>query len=336
MLSQSDIEEIFAGAKSPAGVDALLETMLDHGGEVPGYIATDFWRWVEIRGGGHVLRILVAPDYLAVGSPPFRLARTTPYGAQAAEDTSNAILPSRKIVREIQRAASPRIPFLDVKGPPFNVPLSQIATANATKLANDAAERAFSSRGISAGEGLTIGYKKAIVSGPGLDGSKVAVYGGIGTSLDPASGKAEVVQPYYTGHPSSYSDYSHGIVLVSRKAVLDGASVDLRMDVFGASDPAIVALVNDHHDGAGKLEQFDPIFPNAGPKSRARFGRTIAAPPSSPSSNSSSSSSSSSTKKPPAGSLSSPASSSSSSSSSSAGLLALGALAGALFWWWRL
>jgi hypothetical protein len=294
MLSQSDIEEIFAGAKSPAGVDALLETMLDHGGEVPGYIATDFWRWVEIRGGGHVLRILVAPDYLAVGSPPFRLARTTPYGAQAAEDTSNAILPSRKIVREIQRAASPRIPFLDVKGPPFNVPLSQIATAN------------------------------------------VAVYGGIGTSLDPASGKAEVVQPYYTGHPSSYSDYSHGIVLVSRKAVLDGASVDLRMDVFGASDPAIVALVNDHHDGAGKLEQFDPIFPNAGPKSRARFGRTIAAPPSSPSSNSSSSSSSSSTKKPPAGSLSSPASSSSSSSSSSAGLLALGALAGALFWWWRL
>ena len=270
MPSGAEVEAQFASASSTSKVDAVVDALASFGA-LPDYIAADFWKYVVIRGGGHTLKILVAPDYAALGSPdPFRIGRASPFCAQAICDSlGQVILPSRKIVREVQRAASPRLAFIDVKGAPWHIPIAQIETERALVAANDGADEKFAALGISPGEGLTIGYRKAIVVGPSLDGSKVAIYGGIGTNLDPASGLREVVQPYYTGHASSYADYSHGIVLVSRKAILDGESVDLRFDVFGSPDPSVVALVNDH----GVV--FDPVFPNAGPHSRAQFGGKV-------------------------------------------------------------
>jgi hypothetical protein len=284
MRSRDEIESMLASAKTPADVDSVLLEILARTfvgvSDVPDYIGSDPWKWVEIDEHGHTLRMLVAPDYFAVGNPPLRMARTRPFGAQDVADHYDAILPSRKILRAIQYAASPRIGFLDVKGAPYHIPVLQIETEEALERANDMADDKFAELGIAPGEGLTIGYKKAIVSGPNLDGSKVAIFGGIGGNLDPETGRKEIVQAYYTGHPSSYSDDSHGIVLVSRKAELDGRPVDLRRDVFGSSDPSIVALVNDHYDGAGRLIQFDPIFPNAGPESRAEFGGSLSGAPS--------------------------------------------------------
>jgi hypothetical protein len=290
MISTDTAEATFAGAKTPRDVDAALHEMTNLGG-APRYIAIDDWIPVDISGHGHTLRILVAPDYYAIGG--FRVGRETPFGAQDVADAFNAILPSRKLERDIQNASSPRIPFLDVKAPPWNIPLSHIETHAAVVAANDAADQKFGALGISPGDGLTIGYRKAIVVGPALDGTKVAIFGGIGTNLDPTTGRRDIVQSYYTGHPSSYSDYSHGIVLVSRKAWLDGEPVDLRVDVFGSTDPAVLSLVNDHVDGAGHIERFDPVFPNAGSQSRAEFGGggpaapaggTVSSSPSSPSS----------------------------------------------------
>ena len=288
MPSGDEVEAQFSSASSTSNVDSAVEALVSIGA-LPDYIAVDFWKYVVIHGGGHTLKILVAPDYCALGSPgPFRIGRASPFCAQSICDSLGAvILPSRKIVREVQRAASPRIAFIDVKGAPWHIPIAQIETERALVAANDGADAKFSALGISPGEGLTIGYRKSIVVGPGLDGSKVAIYGGIGSNLDPASGAHEVVQPYYADHASSYADYSHGIVLVSRKAILDGESVDLRFDVFGSPDPSVVALVNDH----GVV--FDPIFPNAGPHSRAQFGGKVI-----PAGSSSSSSSSSSKTKP--------------------------------------
>lgn len=279
MPSGAEVEAHFAAASSTSKVDAVVGALVAIGA-LPSYIAIDFWKYVAISGGGHSLRILVAPDYAALGVPPFRIGRASPFAAQAICDAlGDVILPSRKIVRELQRAASPKIGFLDVKAAPWSIPLSQIETERALLAANEAADDKFSALGIAPGEGLTIGYRKAIVVGPSLDGSKVAIYGGIGGNLDPVSGRREIVQPYYAGHSSSYSDYSHGIVLVSRKAELDGAPVDLRFDVFGSADPSIASLVNDHD------MLFDPIFPNAGPRSRAKFGgKSLAATTSSTSS----------------------------------------------------
>lgn len=265
-LSDDEVKARLAAASDIASVDGAIIKMIDEGG-IPSYIAVDSWKVVDVPpSGGHTLQILVAPDYGALGH--YRLARESPYGAQYYADKLNAILPSRKLMRDIQNASNPKIPFIDVKGPPWHVPIADIETQAAANDANDGANSAFAARGIHPGERLTIGYKKAVITGPNLDGSKVAIFGGI-----PPSGKSTedppyygVVQGYSTVHGAyTWSDYSHGIVLVSRKAWLDGKLVDLRMDVFGSTDPKIYGLVSDQG-------RFDPIYPNYGTKSRAKFG----------------------------------------------------------------
>jgi hypothetical protein len=258
LLSASVVRSTLDAATIPADVDAAVSAMLDENG-APDYIAVSSWQWVEITGHGHALRILVCPDCAALGpdDQPYRLSRMTPYGAQAYADRLDAILPSRKLLLDAQRASSPIIPFIDVKA--HGIPLSQIETPEAADLASDLAASAYSSRDLTPGDVLTVGYKKSIVTGPNLDGSRVAICGGVYSN-------GALVQPYATPHSSSYSDYSHGVTLVSRKAVLDGSPVDLRTDVFGSSDPNVVALVNDQG------VRFDPVFPNAGSGSRAEFG----------------------------------------------------------------
>lgn len=269
LISSDTAATTLGDAATTADVDAAVMEMTRAGG-VPDYIAKNFWRWVEITGGGHTLRILAAPTCYALGDEdaPFFCARGTPYGAQAIADYWDCILPSRVLLRHIQKASDPAIHYIDVKGAPYSIPLAKIETPAATQAASDAANARFASLGDNPGDGLSIGFKKSIVVGPNLDGSHVAIYGGIGGSYDPPW---NVVQPYSTIHGSSYGDYSHGITLVSRKAELDGEAVDLRMDVFGSTDPAIYGLVTDQG-------RFDPVFPNAGPKSIAEFSGGAAAP----------------------------------------------------------
>lgn len=252
----ADVRAEFDDAASPAEVDDVVARLISDG-DVPNYVAVDSWQWVEISGRGHVLRILACPDCFALGpdDDPYRVSRTTPYGAQAVADVYDSILPSRKLVADLQRASSPTIPFIDVKA--HGIPLADIATPAAADLASALAASAYASRDLTPGTVLTVGYKKSICVGPGLDGSKVAICGGVWSN-------GSTVQPYGTPHPSSYSDYSHGITLVSRKATLDGSAVDLRRDVFGSSDSSVVALVSDQG-------RFDPVFPNAGKASRAEF-----------------------------------------------------------------
>lgn len=268
----------------PTGTDDVFLSLLgkDAGG-APDFIARDWWKWVTITGNGHTLRILVAPDYLALGDDgtEFPVARVTPYAAQKAAQRLNAILPSRKLVDAIELASAPHIPYLDVKGPPFKIPIGKIETPEATSAMADMRRKAFALYGIDSGDTPdafdkpVIGYRKTIVVGPDLDGSRVAIYGG---RYAPAPGtpwtlsSAARVQPYSTFHTFDYADYSHGIVLVSRKAELDGHPVDLRTDVFGSSDPKVWGLVSDQG-------RFDPVFPNAGSKSIGAFRGTTPVPP---------------------------------------------------------
>lgn len=268
----------------PSGTDDVFLSLLGKEAEgAPDFITKDWWKWVEITGNGHVLRVLVAPDYLALGDDgsEFPVARVTPYAAQKAAQRLDAILPSRKLVDAIELASNPHVPYLDVKGPPFKIPVSQIETPEATSAMADMRRKAFEVYGIDPGDTPNafpkpvIGYRKTIVVGPDLDGSRVAIYGG---RYAQAPGQpwnlstAARVQPYSTFHTYDYADYSHGIVLVSRKAELDGHPVDLRTDVFGSSDPHVWGLVSDQG-------RFDPVFPNAGPKSIAVFRGSAPVPP---------------------------------------------------------
>lgn len=256
MYTDDEVKSQLDGAETPHDVDIAVASILDSGG-MPDYITKIPWKPVVIHGGGHTLEIRVASDYAGLGQG-YRLSRLTPYGAQDYADRIDSILPSKKLLNDIENASSPQIPYIDVKGAPWHIPLAQIGTPAAADAANDGASAEYAKRGIRQGDALTIGYKKAIVVAPNLDGSKVAIAGG----RWPGGG---IVQPFAEPHPSSYSDYSHGIVLVARGALLDGTPVDLRTKVFGSTDPTIYSLVSDQG-------RFDPVFPNAGPGSRAEFG----------------------------------------------------------------
>lgn len=266
-LSASAAGQNLLDAASYANVDRALQRMIDND-DLPNWLRRDWWKWVVVKGGGHTLEMLVAPDYGAVGSGwGYPIARETPFGAQALVESLNAILPSRKIVEAVEAQASPKIPYFDVKGSPDNIPTGDINLPKATAAMARRRLEAFAKYGVeNFGDRTVLGYRKSVVVGPNLDGSRVAIYGGRWTS---AGG---LVQPYSTIHGAyDHSDYSHGIMVVSRKAMLDGHPVDLRYDVFGSKDPAIYGLVSDQG-------RFDPIFPNAGGKSRADFSVTGTVP----------------------------------------------------------
>ena len=266
-LSADDAGQNLLDATTYNGVDIALRRMVESG-DLPAWLTTDWWKWVTITGGGHTLRILVAPDYAAVGDGwGYPIARETPFGAQALVESLDAILPSRKIVNAVEAQADPKIAYFDVKAAPDDIPLSDITTPKATAAMARRRLEAFAKYGIDHfGDSNVMGYRKSVVVGPNLDGSHVAIYGGRWTS---AGG---TVQPYSTIHGAyDHSDYSHGVMVVSRKAELDGRPVDLRYDVFGSKDPAIYGLVSDQG-------RFDPIFPNAGGSSRADFSVTGSVP----------------------------------------------------------
>ena len=276
MTTGSDIEEELADAKTTSDVDKIVLHHMekDH---VPDYIADSYWKLVTIKGVGHELELLVAPDYFALGTDddPFRVGRESPYCAQSVADYYDSILPSTKILREIQKQANPKFAYTDVKVAPYNIPLAKIETHNALVAANNLANKLFEKAGLVPGDNdeSAIGYRKSIVVGPGLDGSKVAIYGGRWTSA------GAIVQPYSTIHEAMYSDYSHGITLVSRKAKLDGDDVDLRDDVFLSDDPSVYGLVIDlaKAEGVGAPQvRFDPVFPNG--KSKASTGPIVVSP----------------------------------------------------------
>lgn len=238
--------------------------------QVPTYITSNPWPVVKVSNNNHTLLIRVIPDYFALGTDadPYRI-KGSPFLAQKIATIFSSILPSAKLVRDIQGAATNKWAYTDVKGKPYGIPLSKIDTNDALIAANNLANNLYQkaiqetySKAIPGGvkrfgDGLSIGYRKAIVMGPGLDGSKVAIYGGRWT---PTSAPKDVVQPYSTIHGSSYADYSHGIVLIKRQATLDGKTVDLQ-DVFENKDPDINGLVSDK--GA-----FTPTFPNVTAKGK--------------------------------------------------------------------
>jgi hypothetical protein len=262
--SASDVADEVRKATDVEDMDAVFRDHLESK-DVPKYIAKSWWIPVTIEGGGHTLEILAAPDYGAVGTngDPFRIGKESQFFAQEYVDAFDAIMPSQRLLKAIEAAADPKLEFIPVSIPGGGAN----ATPEGVVIANDRANAAMDKAGVSPTDGkILIGYRKAYVVRPGLNGDYIAIYGGRASwapkGVQPPSGHAHT-----TGQikgTTNYSDYSHGIVLVSRKAKLDGVAVDLRDDVFNNDDDAIVALVSDEG-------RFDPVFPNAGEGSLAKF-----------------------------------------------------------------
>jgi hypothetical protein len=235
----------------PAAREATIAQLATSIGNLPSWFSARVWPLVVIKSGGHELRLRVAPDYLAIGEDgDFRRVALTPQTAQLVANAYGAILPSRALVRAIYGAADVR-----VRMPTF--PPDAMQESSAMWIADDARVSVAAAQlvGKLQGGSLAAGHRKNVVTGPGLDGSRVAIFGGL---RDP-SAASWWWQPYSTIHGSSYTDHSHGIRLVSRAAVLDGLPVDLGY-VF--THPELHPLVSDQGP-------YVPAFPNAGPSAQS-------------------------------------------------------------------
>jgi hypothetical protein len=167
---------------------------------------------VVVSAGTFTATYFVAPDYLAIGSDDdFFLAPLTPLTAQAIADRLDCVLPTPKMVDDIYRIAT-------VKLTPAPIPPSPAMITVAVFLRHNEIVRAARGEGKPDGA-LVAGHKKDVVIANKLLATwgKVAIYG-----WHKPDGKP--IQPLYTGHTATYADYSHGVRLVSRRMVVDGAA----------------------------------------------------------------------------------------------------------------
>lgn len=166
----------------------------------------------KIDGKEYSLEYFVAPDYLAIGSDTnFFLTPLSPAAAQKAADSLDCLLPTRKMVDQIYAAAVVKLTPSPIPPTPEMITVPVFADHNRTVGAQRDATNA--APGV-----LIAGHKKDVVITPRLAESrgKVAIYG-----WHKPDGKP--IQPLYLGHGVSHVDYSHGIRLVSRRALLNGS-----------------------------------------------------------------------------------------------------------------
>lgn len=239
----TDIAKSLVGRK-PADREAAVLAAVRNG-EVPRRLS-DRARWCAIAAGGGrlILTVSCRPVELGTDVDSF-LAPMRPETAQAVADHFGAILPSRTIVDALwAQTVAARLPIAPPRG--FKIPGPDMLDVRSWIAHNAEIQRALA--GV---DGLVVGGKKDVAVGPNLDGSRVAIYS------TPFSGRggprpAGGHQPYSTIHTPDHVDYSHGVRLVQRVALLDGLPVDLR-DVF--ADPKRAGLVSDQGP-------FAPRFPN--------------------------------------------------------------------------
>ncbi len=161
-------------------------------------------------GTGEVHRIVyrVSPDYLAIGgNEDFVRVPLTPYAAQHLADMMGCVLPTRKMVDDIHKAA-----LLKLAPQPLTLERESLATfSQHNQLIQDQLKSNDAGKLIS-------GIKKDVVVTNELleRPSHVAIYGW--HQLD-----GKPIQPLTTIHIDSYVDYSHGIRLVDQWAVVDGS-----------------------------------------------------------------------------------------------------------------
>lgn len=221
-------------------------------GNVPG-----FWREfvaVEIthtaEGREMKAKVRVAPDYLAIGSDAdYFLAPLSPGKAQLLADKIQCVLPTRKLVDEIHRAAP-------LKLEPTRIPPSKemtTATVFARHNASVREQRAAVVAKHPLGT-LVAGDKKDVVLTPRLAGApgKVAIYGW----HDPAG---QAIQPLYLGHTWAWVDYSHGVRFVASQMEVDGKPTTMAAVL---ADPKLAPLLSD--EGAFPLPRY--VQREGGPK----------------------------------------------------------------------
>jgi hypothetical protein len=170
----------------------------------------------NIAGGAtNSATFFATPDYLAVGTDDdFFRTPITPATAQRIADSLDCILPTRKMVDAIYRAA-------EVKLAPLPIPPSAAMTTLPVFALHNEMVRTQRLESLPAHPpgALVAGHQKDVVICPQLAGAagKVAIYGWHRTN-------GIAIQPLYLGHTAAWVDYSQCIRLVQQSMILNGAT----------------------------------------------------------------------------------------------------------------
>ena len=175
------------------------------------------------------ITLCVMPDYLAIGDD--RNFVRVPFGLPSARRIAtdfNMVLPTPQMVDLIYRASDVRLQ------PSPMPPGGAMTTTSYFQRHNTTVEAQRRASGGAVGL-LVSGHKKDVVLTRRLSAApgRVAIYG-----WHRRNGKP--IQPLSTVHGAQYADYSHGIRLISRNALLDGRQVDLLALI---QDPSYAALL---------------------------------------------------------------------------------------------
>ena len=206
-LSGTEFSQRVAGLSREEREAAVEEAV--RGGNVPTWWA----RFVDVAMGEAV--IAVSPDYVCVGTDEdYWLAPLTPRVAQRIADELGCVLPTRKMVSAIWRAAPLKLE------PATILPSKAMTTApiftqhNTTVREQRGAALAAHPAGT-----LVAGHKKDVVITPRLATApgKVAIYG-----WHRPNGTA--IQPLHLGHAQTWADYSHGVRLVKKAMTVAGVA----------------------------------------------------------------------------------------------------------------
>lgn len=176
---------------------------------------------VTFHYNGHVCKIQVMPDYIAIGSnDDFCRIPVSPETAQEIADYFGCSLPTTRIVDSVSKAAMYRI-----------APITHKPVGNGNELVgmfilhNQEIEQALAAVGTGWDRTTSIvdGLKKDIVITNRLktETGKVAIYGWYKPD-------GTFIQQLYLGHVHWYMDYSHGVRLVNSLVMLDGKPATIR------------------------------------------------------------------------------------------------------------
>ncbi len=234
--------EAFAASVSLLGreerEDRVLREVL--AGNVPAFLRqlVPITTRVTISGRERTAHWFVTPDYLAIGSDnDYFLMPMTPLLAQRIADATGCLLPTKKMVDEIYRAAPLKLAPRPIPPSGAMITVPVFKQHNDTLRVQRAAAIAQWPFGVLVG-----GHKKDVIISNAIVANlkpsvprPVVIYGWHQLNGVP-------IQPVYNGHGETYADYSHGIRLVQRLAALD--SVPAMIETL-LNDPALWPLFSD-------------------------------------------------------------------------------------------
>lgn len=195
----------------------------------PSFLSRDKYLPLEILEGQTIITLFVCPDYVSVGdNNNFLRTPMYPTTAQTIANHFGCLLPTKRIVDKIYAAGTivvEPVTYAPKKSDPHTPGRTATAAYIITNNAINLSIKGLRPAGYDLEKELVVGHKKDIVLTNQLltKPSNVAIYGWHQKSKRgvPIQGLNAV------DHSNSYVDYSHGVRMISRECLVNGAPTPL-------------------------------------------------------------------------------------------------------------